>query len=43
MDDNAQSILQRKPMVAPVVEGLRDTRILEAIYKSAATGQRVNL
>ena len=43
MDDDVQSILQGKPMLAPGEEGLRDIRILEAIYKSAATGQRVNL
>jgi len=43
MDDDAQSMLQGKPMLAPGEEGLRDIRILEAIYKSAATGQRVNL
>ena len=43
MDDNAQSILQNKSMQVPGEEGLRDIRILEAIYKSAATGQRVNL
>jgi glucose-fructose oxidoreductase len=42
MDDNAQSILQNKLMLAPGEEGLRDIRILEAIYKSAATGQKVN-
>ena len=43
MDDDAQSILQGKPVLAPGEEGLRDIRILEAIYKSAATGQRVSL
>jgi len=41
MDDDAQAIMQKKPMLAPGEEGLRDIRILEAIYKSAATGQRV--
>jgi len=43
MDDDAQSILQSKPMLVPGEEGLRDIRILEAIYKSAATGKRVSL
>jgi glucose-fructose oxidoreductase len=43
MDDNAQAIMQKKPMLVPGEEGLRDIRILEAIYKSAETGQRVSL
>lgn len=43
MDNDAQSIMDNKPMLAPGEEGLRDIRILEAIYKSAATGQRVSL
>ena len=43
MDDNALSIMQKKPMLVPGEEGLRDIRIVEAIYKSAGTGQRVIL
>jgi glucose-fructose oxidoreductase len=43
MDDDALSIMQKKPMLVPGEEGLRDIRIVEAIYKSAATKQRVNL
>jgi glucose-fructose oxidoreductase len=43
MDNDAEAILQGKPMMVPGEEGLRDIRILEAIYKSAATGQRVSL
>jgi glucose-fructose oxidoreductase len=43
LDDNAESILNNKPMLVPGEEGLRDIRILEAIYKSAGTGQRVSL
>jgi glucose-fructose oxidoreductase len=43
MDDNAQSIMNNKSMLAPGEEGLRDIRILEAIYKSAATGQRASI
>lgn len=43
MDDDALSIMQGKPMLVPGEEGLRDIRIVEAIYKSAATGQRVTL
>lgn len=43
MDDNALAIVQNKPVLVPGEEGLRDIRILEAIYQSAATGQRVTL
>ncbi|RPD45966.1 Gfo/Idh/MocA family protein [Paracnuella aquatica] len=43
MDDDAQAIAQGKPMMVPGEEGLRDIHIVEAIYKSAASGQRVVL
>jgi glucose-fructose oxidoreductase len=43
MDDDALAIMQKKPVLVPGEEGLRDIRIVEAIYKSAATGQRVPL
>lgn len=43
MDDDALSIIQGKPMMVPGEEGLRDIRVVEAIYKSAAGGKRVNL
>lgn len=44
MDDDAMSILQNKAMLVPGEEGLRDIRIVEAIYKSAANnGARVKL
>lgn len=43
MDDDAASIMQKKPMLVPGEEGLRDIRIVEAIYKCAASGQRVEL
>lgn len=43
MDDNALAIMQGKPMLVPGEEGLRDIRIVEAIYKSAAGKQRVSL
>jgi glucose-fructose oxidoreductase len=43
MDDDALSIMQKKPMLVPGEEGLRDIRIVEAIYRSAATKQRVAL
>jgi glucose-fructose oxidoreductase len=43
MDDDALSIINKKPMLVPGEEGLRDIRIVEAIYKSAASKQRVSL
>jgi glucose-fructose oxidoreductase len=43
MDDDALAIVQKKPVIAPGEEGLRDIRIVEAIYQSAETGQRVAL
>jgi glucose-fructose oxidoreductase len=44
MDDDAQAIKQGKPMLVPGEEGLRDIRIVEAIYKSAGgNGSKVSL
>src|SRR4051794_9541231 len=43
MDDDSLSIMQQKPMLVPGEEGLRDIRIVEAIYKSAATGRSVGI
>jgi glucose-fructose oxidoreductase len=43
MDDDALSIMSGKPMLVPGEEGLRDIRIVEAIYRSAATKQAVKL
>ncbi len=44
MDDDALSIIQGKPMLVPGEEGLRDIRIVEAVYKSAAGGgQKVKI
>lgn len=43
MDDDAMSIMQKKPMLVPGEEGLRDIRIVEAIYKSAGSKQQVKL
>jgi glucose-fructose oxidoreductase len=41
MDDDAAAILNNIPVIVPGEEGLQDIRIVEAIYKSAASGQRV--
>ena len=43
MDEDAMAIMQNKPMQVPGEEGLRDIRIVQAIHKAAATGQRVTL
>ena len=43
MDDDALSIMQKTPMLVPGEEGRRDIRLVEAIYRSAATQQSVKL
>jgi glucose-fructose oxidoreductase len=43
MDDDALSIMQKKPMLVPGEEGLRDIRVVEAIYRAASSGKRVSL
>lgn len=43
MDDFALSILQQRPASLPGEEGLRDVRIMQAIYESARTGRSVSL
>jgi predicted dehydrogenase len=43
MDNFAQCILKNKPSKVSGEEGLRDVKIMEAIYKSAQTGQPVKL
>jgi len=42
MDDDARSIKAGTPMLVPGEEGLRDIRIVEAIYQSAYTGKPVS-
>jgi len=43
LDDDTMAIMQGKPMLVPGEEGLRDIRIVEAIYKCAGSGQRVTI
>lgn len=43
MDDDALAIMEGNPMLVPGEEGLRDIRIVEAIYKSAGSGKEVKL
>jgi glucose-fructose oxidoreductase len=43
LDDDALAILQNKPLLVPGEEGLRDIRVVEAIYQAARTGKAVRL
>ncbi|MEX0884787.1 MAG: Gfo/Idh/MocA family oxidoreductase, partial [Cyclobacteriaceae bacterium] len=43
MDDDALAIMENKAPLVPGEEGLRDIRIVEAILKSAETGNKVDL
>ena len=43
MDDFAQCILNHQPTKVPGEEGLRDVKIITAIYEAARTGETVNL
>lgn len=43
MDDDALSIMQNRPVMVPGEDGLKDIRIVEAIYKAAKTGGSVDL
>ncbi|MGH7942707.1 MAG: Gfo/Idh/MocA family protein [Limisphaerales bacterium] len=43
MDDFAQCILENRPTRVPGEEGLRDVKIMRAIYESAATGRTVRV
>jgi predicted dehydrogenase len=43
MDDFAQCILENRPTRVPGEEGLRDVRIMLAIYESARTGKTVQI
>lgn len=41
MDDDALAIINNTPVMVPGEEGLKDIRIVEAIFKSADSGRRV--
>jgi glucose-fructose oxidoreductase len=43
MDDDAIAIMDRKPMLVPGEEGLKDIRVVEAIYKSVKEKQKVKI
>jgi len=43
MDDFAQCIVNNKPTRTPGEEGMKDLRVLEAIYRSIDTGKVIKL
>jgi len=43
MDEVAQCIKEGKPMRVPGEEGLKDMKVVDAIYKSAGTGEKIIL
>lgn len=43
MDDDAVAIMNNKPVLVPGEEGLKDIRVVEAIYRSVAEKKRVTI
>ncbi len=43
MDDDALAILQKKPNLVAGEEGLKDIRVVEAIFRSVEMGMKVNI
>ncbi|WP_460947692.1 Gfo/Idh/MocA family protein [Spirosoma daeguense] len=43
MDDDAAAIMNKKPMLVPGEEGLRDIKIVEAIHAAAKSGKEVKI
>jgi glucose-fructose oxidoreductase len=43
MDDDALAIMQSKDVIVPGEEGLRDIKVVEAIFKSAAMKQKIDI
>ncbi len=43
MDDDALAIINDEPVLVPGDEGMKDIRIVEAIYEAANSGQKVQL
>ncbi len=41
MDDDALAIMEGRPMLVPGEEGLRDIRVVEAVYEAARKGERI--
>lgn len=43
MDDDARAIIQNKPVLVPGQEGLKDIRVVEAVYRSVAENKKVTI
>jgi glucose-fructose oxidoreductase len=43
MDNDAEALLNNKPLLVPGEEGLRDIRVVEAIYAAAKSGKQVKI
>lgn len=43
MDDDAMSIINKTPVLVPGEEGLKDIRVVEAIYRSVAQNKKVKI
>jgi glucose-fructose oxidoreductase len=43
MDNDSLAIMNNKDVIVPGEEGLRDIRIVEAVYRAAKTGERVTI
>lgn len=43
MDDDADAILNNKPLIVTGEEGLRDIRVVQAVYEAARTGKAVKI
>lgn len=43
MDNDAQAILRKESVIVPGEDGLKDIRVVEAIYRSARLGERVEI
>jgi glucose-fructose oxidoreductase len=43
MDEDALAIMNKKPLLVPGEEGLKDIRVVEAIYKSVAEKRKVTI
>jgi glucose-fructose oxidoreductase len=43
MDEDSVALMNNTPLIVPGEEGLRDIRVVEAIYKAAQTGKRVTI
>jgi glucose-fructose oxidoreductase len=43
MDEDAAAIMAKQPLLAPGEEGLRDIRIVEAVYRAGKSGKRVTV